>query len=103
MPCRTLQCTSPFAVVCPWRSGSCVFSARKIRACRAPGRLQAFIPEARQVRELLERAQEWLAKVEAARATQPPPPLKDMRLLLHSGAAGGGEGGQGRGACGRRR
>lgn len=48
--------------------------------------LQVNLPEVRQVRELVDRAEEWLARLEAARNAEPPPSLKELRQLLHAGA-----------------
>ncbi|GLI58863.1 hypothetical protein VaNZ11_000628 [Volvox africanus] len=48
-------------------------------------RLPVYLPELRQVRELLDRATDWLQKVAAARSAGQQTPLKEMRLLLHAG------------------
>ncbi|GIL70383.1 hypothetical protein Vretifemale_1143, partial [Volvox reticuliferus] len=47
--------------------------------------LPVYLPELRQVRELLDRAADWLQKVADARSAGQQTPLKEMRLLLHTG------------------
>ena len=48
---------------------------------------QVSLPEVRQLSDLLDKAADWLARVQAASGgRQPAPPLKEMRLLLHAGA-----------------
>ncbi|GFR43614.1 hypothetical protein Agub_g4713, partial [Astrephomene gubernaculifera] len=56
------------------------------RECaEAAAGIRVYLPELRQVRELLGRASQWLRRAAEARAAQPQPPLREMRLLLHAG------------------
>ncbi|KXZ47406.1 hypothetical protein GPECTOR_35g844 [Gonium pectorale] len=47
--------------------------------------LPAYLPEVKSVVDLLDKATEWLRRAAEARTAQPPPSLKNLRQLLHSG------------------
>eukprot|EP00798_Chlamydomonas_sp_ICE-L_P028334 gene28334-31454_t len=56
---------------------------RLIEVVKAAEHQPAVLPEAKQVEQLIKRAKEWLVK--AKEASQAGAPLRNMRLLLHSG------------------